>query len=111
LSGGSWRDDSPPANGYGYTHSPQLFGRGNDVYLFLGHDANIHFGYLVQRAGKSWSPYVVLDDASQADGSVSVRWDPQRDNNAKIVDVVHHDEDAGSSGHYLPELYYQAVRP
>ena len=111
YSGGQWHDDSPPSGGYGITHSPQLYGRGNDVFVFLGHDSSIHFGYLVQRAGRPWSGYVVLDAASSMDGSASVRWDPQRDNDPGIIDVVHHDEDYQGNGQYLAQLYYQAVRP
>ena len=111
LQGGVWRDDSPPSSGYGITHSPQLYSHGNDVYVFLGHDARIHWGYLVQRAGHPWSRYVVLDASRPMDGSSSVRWDPQRDHDPRIIDAVHHSEDARGDGSYLPQLYYQAVRP
>jgi hypothetical protein len=111
LRAGQWVDDSPPATGYGITHSPQLYSRRNDVYVFLGHDANIHWGYLVQRAGKPWSAYRVLDAASPMDGSVSVRWDPARDANRGVIDAVHHSEDYRRDGSYLPQLYYQAVSP
>lgn len=111
LKGGVWHDDSPPSNGYGITHSPQLYSRGNDVYVFLGHDARIHWGYLVQRAGHAWSRYVVLDASMPMDGSASVRWDPQRDNDPAVIDAVHHSEDAQGDGRYLPQLYYEAVTP
>jgi hypothetical protein len=111
LRGGVWHDDSPPSSGYGITHSPQLYSHGNDVYVFLGHDARIHWGYLVQRAGRPWSHYVVLDASRPMDGSSSVRWDPQRDHDPAIIDAVHHSEDARGDGSYLPQLYYQAVRP
>jgi hypothetical protein len=109
LKAGQWQDDSPPTSGYGITHSPQLYSRGNDVYVFLGHDANIHFGYLVHRAGRAWSRYVVLDAASPADGSASARWDPPRDHNPRIIDVVHHDEDYRHDRSYVAQVYYQAV--
>lgn len=111
LRGGRWQDDSPPSNGYRITHSPQLYSRRNDVYVFLGHDADIHWGYLVQRAGRPWSGYTVLDSASRMDGSASVRWDPQRDHDPQIIDAVHHAEDYQGNRSYLPQLYYQAVRP
>jgi hypothetical protein len=111
LRGGHWLDDSPPSTGYGITHSPQLYSRRNDIYLFLGHDVNIHWGYLVQRAGQRWSPYRLLDAASAMDGSVSVRWDPARDANPGVIDAVHHSEDERGDGSYLPQLYYQAVSP
>jgi hypothetical protein len=111
LRAGTWHDDSPPSSGYGITHSPQLYSRGNDVYVFLGHDARIHWGYLVQRAGHGWSPYVVLDASMPMDGSSSVRWDPQRDHDAAIIDAVHHSEDVRGDRSYLPQLYYQAVTP
>src|SRR4051812_30943890 len=67
-SAGVWHDDSPPSSGYGITHSPQLYSRGNDVYVFLGHDAQIRWGYLVQHAGHPWSRYVVLDASAPMDG-------------------------------------------
>ena len=111
LRGGRWRDDTPPSNGYGITHSPQLYSHGDDVYLFLGHDKNIHWGYLTQRAGRPWSRYVVLDAASEMDGSVSVRWDPSRDHDPQLIDAVHHAEDFKGNRAYLPQLYYQAVNP
>jgi hypothetical protein len=110
-SGGVWRDDSPPSTGYGITHSPQLYSRGNDVYVFLGHDAQIHWGYLVQRAGHPWSRYVVLDATAPMDGSSSVRWDPARDARPGIIDALHHSEDVGTEHDYLPQLFYQAVTP
>ena len=111
LRNGRWHDDTPPAGGYKITHSPQLYTRRNDVYVFLGHDANIHWGYLVQHAGRPWSRYVVLDATNGMDGSASVRWDPQRDRNPDLIDAVHHSEDYQGTGAYLPQLYYQAVRP
>lgn len=111
LKAGVWHDDSPPSSGYGITHSPQLYSRGNDVYVFLGHDARIHWGYLVQRAGQPWSRYVVLDASRPMDGSSSVRWDPQRDHAPGIIDAIHHSEDARGDRSYVPQLYYQAVRP
>jgi hypothetical protein len=45
------------------------------------------------------------------DGSASVRWDPQRDHDPALIDAVHHAEDVRGDGSYLPQLYYQAVRP
>ena len=111
LRGGTWHDDTPPSSGYRITHSPQLYSRRNDVYVFLGHDADIHWGYLVQRAGRPWSRYGVLDSAGEMDGSASVRWDPRRDHGPSLIDAVHHDEDYRGDGSYLPQLYYQAVRP
>jgi hypothetical protein len=111
LRNGRWLDDTPPAGGYTITHSPQIYTRGNDVYVFLGHDANIHWGYLAQHAGRPWSRYVVLDATSRMDGSASVRWDPQRDHAPDLIDAVHHSEDYQRDGAYLPQLYYQAVRP
>jgi hypothetical protein len=111
LRGGRWQDDTPPSSGYRITHSPQLYSRRNDVYLFLGHDADIHWGYLVQRAGRPWSRYTVLDSASRMDGSASVRWDPERDHDPQLIDAVHHAEDYQGNRSYLPQLYYQAVRP
>lgn len=111
LRGGRWRNDGPPHAVYGITHSPQLYSRDNDVYVFLGHDAAIHFGYLVLRGGRTWSRYVVLDAASAADGSASVRWDPRRDPNPHVIDALHHAEDATGTRDYLPQLLYSAVTP
>jgi len=111
LHRGHWLDDTPPSSGYKVTHSPQLYSRGNDVYLFLGHDINLHWGYLIQRTGHLWSPYKVLDNASLMDGSASVRSDPQHDNNPGIIDAIHHSEDYQHNQTYLPQLYYQALTP
>ncbi len=111
LRGGHWLVDTPPSTGYQITHSPQLYGRGNDIYVFLGHDINLHWGYLVQRAGRRWSPYTLLDTSSSMDGSASVRWDPQHDTNPNIIDAIHHSEDYQHNKTYLPQLYYQAVTP
>ena len=35
-----------------YTHAPQVYAHGEDLYQFLGHDANIHFGYRAHLAGQ-----------------------------------------------------------
>ena len=111
LRRGRWLDDTPSATAYTITHSPQLYSRRNDIYLFLGHDAAIHWGYLSQRAGQRWSPYTVLDAASAMDGSVSIRWDPARDSNPRVIDAVHHSEDYRNDGNYLAQVYYQAISP
>ena len=107
-----WVDDSPPGAGYGnLTHGDQVYSQGNDLYLMLGHDVNIHFGYLYQLAGQAWSPYNLLDASSSKDGSASVRWDPQRETNANIIDVTYHDEDLHDNATWIPETYYMAILP
>src|SRR5262249_44875918 len=58
-----------------YAHSPQAYARGEDLYQFLGHDANIHFGYRAHLAGHPWGDYAELT-TSPRDGATSVRWDP-----------------------------------
>jgi hypothetical protein len=36
---------------------------------------------------------------------------PQRDHDPALIDAVHHAEDVRGDGSYLPQLFYQAVRP
>jgi hypothetical protein len=109
FSNGSWVSNNPPSSAYRITHSPQIYGAGGDLYFFLGHDVNIYFGYMYQLAGQPWSPYTVLDSTTKMDGSTSVRWDPARDNNPSVIDVIYHAEDYLADKTYLAQLYYQAV--
>jgi chitodextrinase len=106
-----WVDDSPPSSGYGFTHAPQIYSQGNDLYTALGHDQHIWFGYLYQLSGQAWAPYKMLDNASPADGSASIRWDPQRETNARVIDVLRHGEDKLHNNSFQPELFYYALLP
>lgn len=109
-SGGEWALDAPSEQ---FAHTPQIYGRGRDVYVFLGHDAEIRFGYLYRLNGMAWSAYKPLTTLAQGqlDGSASVRWDPARETNPGIIDVAFFDEDDGDTGEFLPRLYYMAVLP
>jgi hypothetical protein len=109
-SGGGWALDSPSEL---FAHTPQIYGRGQDLYVFLGHDAEIRFGYAYRFTGAPWSAYKPLTTLAQGrlDGSASVRWDPARETNAGVIDVAFFDEDDGETGEFLPRLYYMAVLP
>jgi chitodextrinase len=102
-----WIDDSPPPASYaGYVHDPTLYSAGTDIYLFPGHNGNINFGYQYELggAGTQWSAFDVLD-STQNDGSASVRWDPMRDNDSRVIDTVYFNEDAPTT------LFYMAIAP
>jgi hypothetical protein len=106
-----WSADDPASNLY--THAPQIYAKGDDVYAFLGHDDQIRFGYDYHPSGQSWAPYRALTSAADGtlDGSASVRWDPPRDNNPGVIDTAFFDEDKNDNGSYVSELYYMAVLP
>jgi hypothetical protein len=103
-----WVTDNPPSDIY--THSPQIYAQGDDVYVFLGHDINIHYGYLYQLSGKAWSNLITLSSAT-TDGSASVRWDPQRETNAGIIDTAYYNEDRYGNNTFIPQLLYMAIVP
>jgi hypothetical protein len=105
---GAWTDESPP--GDLFVHTPQIHARGDDLHVFLGHDADINFGVATRPAGAGWT-YRVLDAGGSLDGSASVRWDPQRETDARVIDVVYWDEDVRDDRSYLPRLFYMAVLP
>jgi hypothetical protein len=133
TSGGSWTDNTPPAGAGGasnpnatlFAHTPQNYiAANNDTYVFLGHDVNIQFGYQYQSggAGSAWGPYTTLDPRSKTnpapgdtcepgtDGSASIRFDPLRDNNPGIIDVLYYDErDNSDCSHHHATLYYKAI--
>ena len=100
-----WALDAIPSDLY--THTPQIYSAGDDLYAFLGHDAGINFGYLYQLAGQAWSPYRKLT-SEQDDGAASVRWDPFRDYNPEVIDTTFYDENVTGTG-FLAEAYYMAV--
>jgi len=93
-----------------YAHAPQVYAHGEDLYQFLGHDANIHFGYRAHLAGHPWGAYTELT-TSPHDGAVTVRWDPLRDTNPDIIDAGYFDEDVRHDRSFYAELYYVAVKP
>jgi hypothetical protein len=96
-----------------YAHTPQIYGRGDDVYAFLGHDDQIRFGYAYHLSGQPWSEYIPLTSLAdgELDGSASARWDPLHETNPDIIDVAFFDEDKNGDHSWLPELYYMAVPP
>jgi hypothetical protein len=110
-SAGSWVFDTMPTDLY--AHTPQIYGRGNDIYTFLGHDDEVRFGYAFHLTGEPWAPYQPLTTLAEGrlDGSASVRWDPVRETNANVIDAAFFDEDKRDDSTWLPELYYMGVLP
>jgi Big-like domain-containing protein len=106
-----WVPDTMPYDLF--AHTPQIYGRGDDVYVFLGHDDQIRFGYAYHLSGQPWSDYTPLTSLAdgELDGSASVRWDPLHEMNPNIIDVAFFDEDKNGDHTWLPELYYMAVTP
>jgi hypothetical protein len=96
-----------------YAHTPQVYGAGQDVYAFLGHDDRIRFGFAYHLDGRPWSAYIPLTTEAEGklDGSASIRWDPLRETNANVIDTAFFDEDRLGNSTWLPELYYMAVLP
>ena len=131
TSGGTWTDNTPPGGGGGasnpagtwFAHTPQNYvSAAGDDYVFLGHDSNISPGgyqYQLGGPGGSWSAYARLDPrdrsnttagAAGLDGSASIRFDPLRDANPGIIDVLYYDENDGTSGYdHHATLYYKAI--
>jgi hypothetical protein len=108
TTAGTWSPDPLPTNIY--THTPQLYSRNDDLYVFLGHDVDINYGYTYRLAGQAWSPYKKLLTEAH-DGSASTRWDPRRDNNPNVIDTAFFDEDILKTRTWIPEVYYMAVLP
>jgi chitodextrinase len=108
-TGSGWTFDPVPTDIL--THTPQIYAQGNDIYAFLGHDTSIHFGYAYHLAGASWSPYTVLYSGNTVDGSASIRWDPQRETNANVIDAAFFDEDSLDDKSFYAQAYYMAVLP
>lgn len=128
---GVWTDNTPSgfsgasnSNGMWYAHTPQHYtSASNGNYVFLGHDVNIQFGYQYQLGGvgTNWSNYFTLDPQRNSapasgdtcspgtDGSASVRFDPLRDNNPGIIDVVYFDESYSDCSHHLARVFYKAI--
>jgi hypothetical protein len=119
TTAGVWQDDSPPGNLF--AHTPQNYlSSTNDIFVFLGHDINIQFGYQYQLGGigNGWSSYSSLDPRNQnnttagapgLDGSASVRFDPLRDNNPGIIDVLYFDESDGAGPGHHATVFYKAI--
>ena len=112
TTAGVWTDNTPPgtlggpsnSNGNWYTHAPEAYcAQTGDIWVFLGHDVNISPGgyeYQVGGPGNPWTAYSALDPRNSTnttggapglDGSASVRFDPLRDNNPDIIDVLYYD--------------------
>src|SRR4051795_3670660 len=106
TTAGTWTADPLPANIF--THTPQLYSRNDDLYVFLGHDVDINYGYTYHLAGQPWGPYTKLLLEAH-DGSASTRWDPRRDNNPNVIDTAFFDEDILKTRTWVPEIYYMAV--
>jgi hypothetical protein len=133
TTAGVWTDNTPPGgaggasnpNGTWFAHTPQSYTSASGAtYVFLGHDSNIEFGYQYQLggAGTSWGTYTTLDPQRSSapapgdtcspgtDGSASTRFDPLRDANPGIIDVVYFDEkDDSDCAHHHARVFYKAV--
>ncbi|MGC4050555.1 MAG: fibronectin type III domain-containing protein [Paludibaculum sp.] len=128
---GVWTDNTPPGSSGGasspsgtwYTHSPQAYtAQTGDIWIFLGHDDKISGGvyeYQVGGPGHVWSAATRLDPrdstnttagAPGLDGSASIRFDPLRENNPDIIDVLIFDENDGTAGYdHHATVYYKAI--
>ena len=104
TTSGSWVLDTLPANLF--THAPQIYGQGNDIYAFLGHDNQIRLGYQYHLSGQPWAPYIPFTTTADGtlDGSASVRWDPPRDNNPNVIDAAFFDENKHDDANYFAKL-------
>jgi hypothetical protein len=103
----AWVDDSPTAASYaGTEHDPNIYSQGTDIYNFPGHNGNINYGfqYELSGAGHTWSSFQLLD-STKNDGSASVRWDPARENDDRVIDTIYFNEDSPTT------MYYMAVQP
>jgi hypothetical protein len=111
---GGWSAENPNPNVF--THTPGLYLNGDDRYVLLGHDANIHPAYLTRAAGAgAWSDLAAFappgNPSSYAyDGSGSARFDPLFEPDCSVVDAVFFDEDSDTRGGFRPDLYYVAIR-
>ncbi|HET9721925.1 MAG TPA: Ig-like domain-containing protein [Candidatus Saccharimonadales bacterium] len=131
TAGGTWTDNTPPGSAGGasnpsgnwYTHTPQNYiTSAGDEFVFLAHDANISPGpyeYQVGGPGNNWSAVSQLDPRNSTnttagapglDGSASLRWDPLRDNNPSLIDILYYDENDGTAGYaHHATIYYKAM--
>jgi hypothetical protein len=129
-TGGVWTDDSPPSSAGGassssgtwYTHTPGIYvDSSGNVFVFLGHDINISPGVYEEQVGgpgNNWGAAVQVEPRNSTnttvgnpgiDGSASVRFDPLRDYNPGIIDLLYYDESDGTSGYdHHATLYYKA---
>ena len=127
---GVWRDNSPSGapgastpNGTWYAHTPQNFiSSVGDEYVFLGHDVNISpapYQYQLGGGGNNWSAVSPMDPRNSTnttagapglDGTANARFDPLRDNNTRIIDVLYYDENDGTGSYpHHATIYYKAV--
>jgi hypothetical protein len=131
TSAGVWTDNTPPGGAGGasnpagtwYSHTPQNYiSASGDDWVFLGHDVNISPGgyqYQTNGAGNNWSAYATIDPRNSTnttagspglDGSASTRFDPLRDNNPGIIDLLYYDENDGTAGYpHHATVYYKAI--
>jgi hypothetical protein len=131
TAGGVWTDNTPPgtaggassSSGTWYNHTSQNYiSSTGDEFVFLGHDINVSpgvYSYQVGGPGNTWSPANQLDPRNKnnvtagapgLDGSASIRWDPLRDNNPGIIDVLYYDENDGTAGYdHHATVYYKAI--
>lgn len=131
TTAGVWTDNSPPgtpggpsnSSGNWFAHAPENYiSSTNDSFVFLGHDRDISpavFEYQLGGPGNNWSPSVLIDPRNGSnttageigiDGSAGIRFDPLRDNNPGIIDVLYFDENDGTPGYaHHATLFYKAI--
>jgi hypothetical protein len=111
LSAGLWIADDPDMV---FSHAPGLYMRDDIKFVFLGHDNDIHPGYLTHNpADPEWSAVVNFqeDEPPYAyNGSASARYDPQYEVDCSVIDVVYFDETSDTRGDFKPDLYYVGIK-
>jgi chitodextrinase len=82
------------------------YSAGTDIYAVPGHNGNLNFGYQYEHggAGQGWSSFATLD-STRNDGSPSVRWDPARETDSRVIDAIYFNENAPTT------LLYMAIQP
>jgi hypothetical protein len=127
---GVWSDNTPSGapgasnpTGTWYAHTPQNYiSNVGDEYVFLGHDVNISpapYQYQLGGVGDNWSAVSQMDPRNSTnttagapglDGTANARFDPLRDNNTRIIDVLYYDENDGTGSYpHHATIYYKAV--
>ena len=130
TAGGVWTDNTPSgmagasnSNGTWYAHTPQNYiSSVGDEFVFLGHDVNISpapYQYQAGGVGNNWSPVFPMDPRNSTnttagapglDGTANARFDPLRDNNTQIIDVLYYDESDGTDNYpHHATIYYKGV--
>jgi hypothetical protein len=77
------------------------------------------YSYQLGGPGNNWSAAATIDPRNKnnvtagdpgLDGSANLRFDPLRDNNPGIIDLIYYDESDGTAGYaHHATVYYKAV--